>query len=260
MMRTRRIVTTGVSPSRRRRASLALEPLESRHLPATFVVVNTNDDSDTGSLRWAIDQANALPGADRIEFAIPTTDPGYDAKSGVWTIAISQALPPLMGSDPVTIDGCSQPGASPNDLPVTSADADGNAGTDATLTIELSGGNAGVGTDGLSIQASSCVIEGLVINGFDGSGIAVLSGGDNTTIRGNFIGTDPSGTQAVPNNSRGVSIDGSSGNTVGGAAPADANLISGNVGTGVRIDGSTAAASQKQDPGERHRPSLRRIP
>src|SRR5262249_36537376 len=64
--------------------------------------------------------------------------------------------------------------------------------------------------------------------------------------RGNFIGADPSGTQAVPNNNRGVSIEGSSGNTVGGVAPADANLISGNVSTGVRIDGSTAPAAQNR--------------
>jgi len=43
---------------------------------ATYTVTTTAD-SGAGSLRWAIEQANANPGADGIDFNIPNTDPGY---------------------------------------------------------------------------------------------------------------------------------------------------------------------------------------
>src|ERR1700745_3560399 len=52
------------APSRNR---LTVEELESRLVPATFTVLNTND-SGAGSLRDAIAQANANVGADTIVF------------------------------------------------------------------------------------------------------------------------------------------------------------------------------------------------
>ena len=67
--------------------------------PSTFVVTNTGD-SGAGSLRQAILDANAHPGADRIEFNIPG--------SGFHTITPLTALPTI--SDPVTIAGSTQPG------------------------------------------------------------------------------------------------------------------------------------------------------
>lgn len=53
------------------RTRLSATPLEDRTTPATFTVTNAGDDPDPGSLRWAIGQANAVAGADRIDFAIP---------------------------------------------------------------------------------------------------------------------------------------------------------------------------------------------
>jgi hypothetical protein len=83
---------------------------------ADFTVINT-DDSGPGSLRQAIVDANANPGTDRILFNIPG--------SGVHKIVIGgptnpnftdrgTALPEI--TDPVTIDGYSQPGSHPNTL------------------------------------------------------------------------------------------------------------------------------------------------
>src|SRR5262245_4405369 len=51
-----------------RRARLRLEALEERAVPATFTVLNNLDDGSAGSLRWAVDQANASAGADTIDF------------------------------------------------------------------------------------------------------------------------------------------------------------------------------------------------
>ena len=52
------------------RSRLLMESLEDRLAPATFTVINENN-SGPGSLRAAINAANAAPGADRIGFSIP---------------------------------------------------------------------------------------------------------------------------------------------------------------------------------------------
>ena len=92
--------------------------------PCAGLNVTNTGDSGPGSLRQAITDANTNPGLDTICFNIPG--------AGVQTIAPLSALPPI--SDPVIIDGYSQPGASPNTLAV---------GGDATLLIELNGITAG---------------------------------------------------------------------------------------------------------------------
>ena len=82
---------------------------------ATFTVNSTNDafdevcDETHCSLREAIDAANALPGTDTIAFDIDG--------SGPHTIQPSSPLPTI--TDPVIIDGFTQPGASANTNPIT---------------------------------------------------------------------------------------------------------------------------------------------
>ncbi|HQY87530.1 MAG TPA: hypothetical protein PK402_02655, partial [Tepidisphaeraceae bacterium] len=77
--------------------------------------------------------------------------------------------------------------------------------------------------------------EGNVIGGNTSSGIAAQLGSAGTTIEGNFIGTDPTGTQARPNGEAGVALIDSQGNTVGGPSASQRNVISGNDDDGVRI-------------------------
>jgi hypothetical protein len=84
--------------------------------------------------------------------------------------------------------------------------------------------------------ASGSTVRGLVINRFI-HGVNITNA-SNVTIAGNFLGTDPTGTTAF-GNAMGVAIE-SDGNTVGGVALADRNLISGNTLTGVSIQ-STAS-------------------
>src|SRR6516164_6249446 len=73
---------------------------------ATYVVTNTSD-SGAGSLRQAILSANSSVNVpDVINFNIPGTGP--------FTITPLTALP--TATDPVVIDGYTQPGASPNTL------------------------------------------------------------------------------------------------------------------------------------------------
>ena len=97
------------------------------YMTMTFVVTNTNDNG-AGSFRQMLIDANNNPGKDTIRFNIP----------GNTKHTISPASPLPVITDPVVIDGYSQPGASPSTNPIT-------AGSNAVLMIELNCSNAGAG-------------------------------------------------------------------------------------------------------------------
>jgi uncharacterized repeat protein (TIGR01451 family) len=215
----------------------SVEVLEGRMLLANFTVVNTDDDGG-GSLRQAILNANSTAGTDTILFDIPGP--------GVQTIRPATGLPTI--TDPVTIDGYTQPGSRPNTNPVT-------AGSNALLLIQLDGtldreAATGQGV-GLRISAGGSTVRGLVINRFMRGSIAVETlGVPNTvtpggnTFAGNVIGLNPAGTTAFPDPAgvRGIFIILSSNNTIGGTAPADRNIISGSNGgdfPGILIGGDS---------------------
>jgi hypothetical protein len=84
------------------------------------------------------------------------------------------------------------------------------------------------------------VISGNLRNGVLIMGpLSVAGSGMQNAVLGNFIGTDASGTLDRGNAGQGVHIIRSAGNTIGGAN-AFRNVISGNGGEGLRIDGATA--------------------
>ena len=168
---------------------------------SAFIVTNTND-SGPGSLRQVLTDANASSSRPRVTFFIPGENPH--------TIAPLSPLPQI--TRPMDIDATTQPQWS------------------GTPVIVLNGSSAG-GATGLSIVAGDSVVRGLVINGFSGSGIALLSLGGNR-IQSNYIGLDVTGTSAVPNGS-GVAMSSSGGNLIGGFTAADRNVISGNLSHGV---------------------------
>jgi CSLREA domain-containing protein len=77
--------------------------------------------------------------------------------------------------------------------------------------------------------------NGIDIGGSDGQYVAL------TTVEGNYIGTDHSGTQAVPNETNGVTIQNlSQGNTIGCEVLDGDNLISGNGNAGVLISNTNS--------------------
>lgn len=207
----------------------------------TFVVNSTGDGADTTpagvcntapfpegtepecTLRAAIMEANANANdngaavVDIINFDI--------AGGGVRTISPTGALPEI--TEAVTIDGYTQPGAMENTKAV---------GTNAVLRVELDGTFVSAGS-GLDISASNSAIRGLVINRFGGHGIQIdRCITDGHKIEGNFIGTDPGGTQNLGNDGSGV-VACSGSTTVGGTSSAARNLISGNGVSGVNIGG-----------------------
>lgn len=175
---------------------------------ATLTVTSTGDATDATAgdgicattagnctLRAAIEEANALPGADTITFSIGT--------GGLQTIAPASVLPNVTG--PTIIDGTTQPGYS--SAPIIEIDA------------------SGVSThSGLAVLAGNSTVRGLVINRAPNFGLVVTG---STLVQGNYIGTDASGSIARPNGGGGIHVSGT-GNTIGGITAAARNVISGN--------------------------------
>ncbi|MEM8640550.1 MAG: DUF4347 domain-containing protein [Cyanobacteria bacterium P01_G01_bin.54] len=178
------------------------------------VVTNTNA-VGPGSLYQAIENANNNPGLDTITFNIPEEElrfsPGIEIDDG------------LKITDPVVIDGYSQPGTSPNTLDV---------GNDAEILIRLQGnGNPaglkiGAGADGTIIQGLSIddTQIGIAIGDRDGT----QSAPNNVTLRGNYIGLDP----LILNDGNGTALYSivarGEGHIIGGETPAERNIIAAN--------------------------------
>jgi hypothetical protein len=158
-------------------------------------------------------EANVLPGADTIEFAIPFG-------SGPHVIAVESDLPAI--TSPVMIDGYTQPGASPNTLAV---------GNDADLRIVLTNGRNA--TVGLELAGGNSTIQGLAINGFAEAKVKITS--QLNSIQGNFIGTSVDGLFGF-GPGHGVEVWGTL-NGIGGLTPAARNLISGNFDGSPNWDG-----------------------
>ncbi len=187
------------------------------------IVTNTND-SGLGSLRQAILDANNDPGMDTIIFKIPGTS--------LHTIQPHSALPII--TDPVLIDGFSQPGSTPNTNPVSQ-------GCNAYLNIELDGTYAGGNANGLDIHSGNSIIRGLIINRFDSCGVMINYFGSNK-IEGNYIGSNSSGNSYI-GNFIGIQIRNCPNNIIGGLTPATRNVIGGN-STGIYINEYYATNNQ----------------
>ncbi len=179
-----------------------------------FTVTSTGDSVEEGTLRAAITAANASPGADAITFNIPGDGPH--------TITPNSQLPTI--TDPVTIDGYTQPGASANTLAT---------GNDAALKVVLHG--SGAGFDGLVISSKDTTVKGLVINNFRIGVYIKGAGATGNAVEGNYLGTDDTGTKDLGNSNVGVQVENAPGNTVGGTEPAARNVISGNNIHGIYI-------------------------
>lgn len=186
---------------------------------AIFSVTNI-DDTGAGSLRVAIEEANASAGADTIHFNIPS--------AGVGAAVIKPLSPLPWVLHKLTIDGYTQTGS-------YQASTSFLGGTvNARINVVLDGSLAGFSTDGLVVWTNNSRIRGLVIKNFEGNG--VIFSGDNNKLQGNYIGTNKWGTSVRANGGNGVSVSGDS-NTIGGTDVGHKNLISGNLYTGLSIDG-----------------------
>ena len=225
------------TPTTTQRASLritavaaALVATTSAAWAATYTVNSAYDDGldinpnfclpgETCTLRAAIQLANQDAAADTIAFNING--------GGPVTISPATALPVV--TQPLTIDGYTQPGSSPNTLTV---------GNNALINVRIDGFFAG-DTNGLVIQAPDSALRGLAVTRFGINGVMVLvNGAANARIAGNFIGTDGSGSAQdiggnLLNGGSGIHIGNGAGSIVGGPAPSDRNVVLGSIGMAV---------------------------
>lgn len=154
------------------------------------------------TFRAALMEANALPGADSVQFALGSGTPTITAPN----------LPAI--TDVVTILGA----------------------TGGATRIQLNGAStAGPGIE-VDATGSNSSIQSLVINRFMGVGVRIDGAG--VTVANCLIGTDASGTGTVSGNVfGGIIIDGptATGNTIGGTSAAERNVVSNNQSAGIVV-------------------------
>jgi CSLREA domain-containing protein len=231
---------------------------------AATLVVNTTDDNDDGtcdathcSLREAINAANAVPGPDLIEFDIPG--------SGIKEIFPSSPL--VLMDDATTIDATSQPGYYGTPLIVLNGRLMPDtyaycAGLEIMGAYDVVRGMGFVDWDCSEYVGGAILVMGehnriednhvgpnpSVHGEANYQGLMVLYGeynvieanvvsnnqvgigdinGLGNTYQGNLIGTDVTGSIAA-GNYMGMFFDGSREPQIGGDAPGEGNVISGN--------------------------------
>lgn len=206
---------------RRRRARPAVDPLEPRRLLADWTVTDFQDTGAEGTLRWAIGQVNLD--------LDPTSRITFELDGQVQTIrVVATALPEILR--PVSIDGT-----------LTRPDST----TEPGVVIDGSDLTSSADHWGLALSGGDSTVAGLSIGGFANSPGLLLKGGGRNRVVGSTFGVRNLGSlqtlqPIVLPNGQGIRIEASSvGNTIGGAEAGQGNVISGNGGDGLEINGSS---------------------
>lgn len=212
---------------------------------ATFTVTNTND-SGAGSLRQALRDTNTNAGADTINFNIPGSGPHKISLLTPLNAADGSQLgsgfpgSPTSIYNPVTIDGCSQPGSDCSQFPlVLKIQVDAASMTVPANSLNGSGAifnPAGAGSTVKGLSMTGGIAQGYGTFGpyrtaVDGSFVA--TGG--LTVQSNYIGLNPDGTA---NGNTSVLYSVSNGTKVyptkiGGSNAGEGNIIGSNTGSGI---------------------------
>ena len=136
--------------------------------------------------------------------------------------------------DGVLVDGA---GASSNVIQNTMV---GTTLSGTMTGTSLANAGAGVHFTGGSgnVVGGGSVLSHVVISGNQSDGILIDGGSRGDTVQSAFIGTDVTGTFAIPNGLNGVEISGpgTTLNTVGGVDLTTRNVISGNTNDGLLIN------------------------
>ncbi|GAB4320941.1 MAG: hypothetical protein Kow0059_15410 [Candidatus Sumerlaeia bacterium] len=234
------------------------------------------------TLRAAIQQANATPGPDQIHFNLPTginpilpTLIVFSPLPAITdSVSLDASTQPIFQR--VELNGMLA-GSGANGFVIRTTDCtvrnfiinrfnghgillDGGGGH--TIAGNLIGLNAGGtaarpnGADGLAVDSSTSNTiggvlpgDGNTISGNGRNGILIQRHSDQApqpagnVIVGNKIGTNAAGDKAVPNAANGIELDRAAHTRIGDGSPAGRNIISANLGSGVRIAGVAGEAA-----------------
>jgi titin len=260
-----------------------LSALAAPHGTATTYIVSNTSASGSGSLRQAILDANAATGVDTIVFQIPGTGvQTITLANALPSISVPVVIdgttqPGFTGTPLIELNGANA-GATSDGLRLTAGNStirglainrfggagihvqlpggtnfiQGNfIGTDRTGTLSQGNGSAvqwgGVWIDGSSGNwiGGPYSTNRNVISGNSGPGVYLLNCAGNT-VQGNLIGTSVSGTAALSNSNNGISLYNAPRNQIGGTATEARNVISGNGGSGVSLNLSSATGNLVQ--------------
>jgi CSLREA domain-containing protein len=249
------------------------------------------DSSGACTLRAAIEEANAQADPAVVAFFIPGPGPYVIAPSSslpaaAYPIVLDAATQPgyspgapkiqlvgdhtsgagglIVAGGDSTIEGFDIRGFDTGIKLVGNPSLDNHGGGDVVranfIGTDVTGTAVASNSEGINVSAPNSVIGGLgtaernVISG-NGDGVWVHSpDATGVTIEGNFIGTDVTGTVALPagfigdvnqGSLSGVALVGVSGATVGGTAAGARNVISGNGGAGVFLKGTDFDRAQE---------------
>ena len=183
-------------------------------------ICNTGATNSLGAtectLRAAIEEANATPGKANVTFNMPVTEIGH--AGGIWTITPTSAHPFV--TDEVSLDATTQPGFA------------------GTPIVQLDGSLAVGSSAGIVLRTNNSLVRGFIVHSFPDEGLEIdgsTGAGDFNTLVGNWVGIDAAGTPS-PNADIGVLITVDAfGNSVGGVAAGDANVIGASTNSGVVI-------------------------
>jgi CSLREA domain-containing protein len=126
----------------------------------------------------------------------------------------------------------------------TGVDLAGTASKNNVVSFNLIGtnvtGNAALANNiGVSSElGSGNLLSNDLISGNTAGGISLQSGSNNV-VRANLVGTNAAGTGAIANGSFGINVQGETNTSIGVGGFGLANVVSGNNGPGIVINGST---------------------
>ena len=222
------------------------------------------------TLRAAIAQANAAAGVDKINFGIgtgtATIAPATNLPIVTEAVVIDGTTQPgFDGSPLVRLDGSllggggrglefNSAGSIVRGLSITNFGSYGILGLNAPrlwvtgnyIGLRPDGATTGPNDTGISLQNSTdstiggtAAGAGNMVSGND-EGVQLASGpsNDGILVHGNLIGTNPSGTAAIPNTT-GITTAAPD-TTIGGTGNGAGNVISGNTFAGVWVSGTGA--------------------
>ena len=190
-----------------------------------LIVTSTADTNTIGTLRFAINHANANAGDDDISFNI--------AGAGPHVITLASVLPNINDAG-ITIDGTTQSGASCGNL---------WAGTPHTVMIEIDAD--GGEFDALPVSGDNVTLKGLAVHGVNmvsGNGknaVEFYMSASNGALQCSYIGLHADGSDAGAGSAglAGIFVQGDS-ITIGGSGIGDGNVIANADGAGVRTEDS----------------------
>ncbi len=199
--------------------------------PGPFVLtVTSSASSGTGTLRDILNQANANPGLNLVQFDIPGGCPRF--------ITLAEPLPDITES--VIINGYSQSGASFNNF---------EHGNNGVLCIGLIASQLVDVPFALRVPPNSSAkltVRGIGFGGYDdgggllGEAAIFLQGGSGHQIQGNQFGGAFHGTTLAVSSENIRLMNSASNALIGGSSPANRNTLSGSSLAAIQVIGTAS--------------------